>query len=330
MTKRIFIDGASGTTAFSLKQALEPFIENNEIDLIEISDTRDVKLRQKASREADLVILCLPDDVTKQTIPFLRKYDVQTIDASSAHRDMPIKDKNFWAYGFPELNEDQPRKIANARFVSNPGCFATGAISILTPLIKDGILSKDAPIIVNGVAGYTTGGKKMVGNFEKPNNDDYLLSRAFSQYNLTKPHRHIEEIKNYSGLNTNPVFTPTILPIARGMIVSIPFNKASIPEEMRDQVTLETIQRTFEKYYNSPDSKVEILPLDPQRRSVNFGAFKMINEIKNAPPLDTVKIAVTGWDDGNEPQFIVYAMLDNLGKGAATQAVQNMKLMLKL
>ena len=132
MAHKIFIDGGSGTTALALKQVLLPFIDKNIIEFVEIEDPKNITQRQQASLNADLVILCLPDTVTQQTIPFLEQHSIRTIDASSAHRAKPLFDKN-WVYGFPELSDTQPDKVRNAQFVTNPGCYATGALSILKP-----------------------------------------------------------------------------------------------------------------------------------------------------------------------------------------------------
>lgn len=329
MTHKIFIDGGSGTTALALKQVLLPFIDKNIIQLIEISDPKNIEQRQQASLNADLVILCLPDAVAKQTIPFLEQHAIRTIDASSAHRAKPLTDRN-WAYGFPELSDTQPDKIRNAQFVTNPGCYATGALTILKPLIEANIIDANHAIQIVGVAGYTTGGKKLINKHNDTKNDDFNLSHAYAQYSIAKPHRHIEEIQNYSGLKTPPIFTPSIISIPRGMLVSISFNQASMPHDMHETLTLKRVQKALQSYYSDPTSMIRVEPFDTKRRTINFDDFTDLNNGKAELPIDHLKLVVTGWDDYDHPQITVHAILDNLGKGAATQALQNMKLMLKI
>ncbi len=316
---KIFIDGASGTTGLELKELLKPWQKSGEIEIISIKNHRNKKQRRAAFEEADLSVLCLNDDVTKETMALLEGTKTRILDTSSINRT-----KKGWVYGFPEMNEGQADRISKARFVTNPGCFATGAIAILRPLIDAGIIDKRETIAIFGVAGYSSGGKSLIKKFED-GNEEFSVSNVFAASSINAQHKHVKEIKRYSGLKNSPIFLPHVINAPRGMMVSIAFNLAS------SKKSLEDIQQVYKASYESKESKVSIVPLDLSDKRLNFADFASINaNPKNSEPLAGLKIHVKGWNTKNDCQANIFATFDNLGKGASTQAMQNIRLMLGL
>lgn len=313
--KRIFIDGVKGTTALQIKTLLKPFIEARTIDLLTIEDTRNSSQRGQAHKNADLSILCLPDGAAKDTVEMMEGIETKIIDASSAHRTDPN-----WIYGFPELNKGQPSLIKNASRVSNPGCYATGAISILAPLVSAGMIKPESTQTILGVSGYTGGGKSLVETYEV-GDGNFSAAHVFTQYSLGSEHKHVAEIRKHTGLSSTPIFIPNVVNQPRGMIVSIPFNRASLNGDIKD------VHRVLEDAYSYEGSMVTVHPIDTNQKSINFLSFSKINT-GDTVPIPNVDIHVTGWKNGDDNQVTVHALLDNLGKGAGAQVVQNMKLML--
>jgi N-acetyl-gamma-glutamyl-phosphate reductase len=312
---KIFIDGASGTTALQIKTLLKPWQDAGKISLIGVDDTRSISQRKSAFQQADISILCLPDAVAKETVEMLVPNDSRIIDASSAHR----VDSN-WIYGFPELNEGQPNRIRESRRITNPGCYATGAISILAPLVLANVINPETSHTIFGVSGYTGGGKSLVELHDKAD-DSFKAANVFGSYSINTKHKHVAEIKKYAGLSVTPIFMPNVVNQPRGMIVSIPFNQTSLNGNIVD------VQKIFENAYQHEGSAVKIMPLDENQKRLNFSVFTQLN-MGTDNPIPHVAIQVTGWEQGNDNQITVHALLDNLGKGAGAQAVQNMKLML--
>ena len=313
--KSVFIDGLSGTTGQKIQGLIKPFAEAGKLRLMTIKDRRNDAERMQAFKEADLSVLCVPDDVAKATAKALDGSGVRLLDASSAHRV-----SNGWVFGFPELCEGQADAIAEAQFVSNPGCYATAAISILRPLTDAGIISPDMTVTLTGYSGYTGGGAKLIDLHEN-SGADFTLANVFGAYSLERPHKHVPEIQKYGGLAVPPVFLPHVLNVPRGIMVTL---------VLRD-VEPEAIQSVFEKAYAGAGSKVRVMPLDMASSRLNFERFAGLNaKGHDDTPQDDLEIHVKGWQRGDIKQVTVHAMLDNLGKGAGTQALQNIRLMLNI
>lgn len=316
MSKKIFIDGAAGTTGLLIESLLKPWEDAGAISLITIEDRKDTEQRKAAFAQADLSVLCLPDDAAREAVSLLPP-GARVLDASSAHRVTP-----GWTYGLPELNDAQPAAIAAAERVSNPGCFATGAVTILRPLTDAGLIDADERITITGVSGYSGGGKKMIALYEG-GDEAFALSNVFNAVSLNAPHKHLAEIQRYAGLEKAPIFLPSVVDACRGMIVGVTL----AAEQLHG--SLEDVRRVLEAAYNRPDSKITVCPSDPTASRLGFEDFIAINQA-GAPPLDTLRLHISGWEANGERQVSVHAVLDNLGKGAATQAMQNIMLMLGL
>lgn len=315
--QKVFIDGATGTTALHIRSLVKAWEKANRISIISIPNHKDMQQRQSAFNDADISILCLPDSAARDAMKLINKTNTRVIDASSAHRiEAP------WVYGLPELNQKQAAKIEKARFVTNPGCYATGAISILKPLIDQNLISPNDTHHIYGVAGYSAGGKSLIEKHENAA-QDFSLANSFGAYSLNAPHKHVKEIKKHAGLAETPIFMPNVTNVPRGMIVSIAFNQASLAHSIQD------VHQALTAHYNQiPNSRVNVMPLDTNLKRLNFDRFISVNT-GNGLPLDNVQLYVSGWEDENNQQITIHTLLDNLGKGAASQAIQNLDLMLQ-
>jgi len=296
MTTRVFIDGAVGTTGLEIAERLAG---RSEFTLITLPEERrkDDAARAEALNAADFVILCLPDDAAKAAVAMITNPDVRVIDASSAHR---VADG--WTYGFPEVVGQQA--VASASRVSNPGCYPTGFIALLAPLVRAGLLPANWPYTCNAVSGYSGGGKALIGRFE---NDTDI---AFRDYGLALGHKHVAEMQKLPGLSMLPVFSPAVIPAHRGMLVEIPLNLAAMPiTATPDELRLCLID-TY------AGSTVITVHSDTPDELLLRGSME---------PTDRLDLWVFGAADGSQARLI--AMLDNLGKGASGAAVQNLNLM---
>ena len=296
MTARVFIDGAVGTTGLEIAERLAG---RSEFTLITLPEERrkDDAARAEALNTADFVILCLPDDAAKAAVAMITNPDVRVIDASSAHR---VADG--WIYGFPEVVGQQA--VASANRVSNPGCYPTGFIALLAPLVRAGLLPANWPYTCNAVSGYSGGGKALIGRFE----DDTDI--AFRDYGLALGHKHVAEMQKLPGLSMLPVFSPAVIPAHRGMLVEIPLNLAAMPiTATPDELRLCLID-TY------AGSTVITVHSDTPDELLLRGSME---------PTDRLDLWVFGAADGSQARLI--AMLDNLGKGASGAAVQNLNLM---
>lgn len=318
LPSKIFIDGANGTTGLGIRRLVKPLEDAGEISVISIGNHRDEAARRRAFEQADLSILCLPDEAAKDAIALLQDTKTRVIDASSAHR---VSDG--WVYGFPEMTAEQPNLIRNARFVTNPGCYPTGAIAILRPLIETGIIDKTIPVTVFGVSGYSGGGKNMIAEYED-GGADLARDRALMPYSLSGKHKHVPEIHKYSGLSRAPLFLPHVVPVRQGMHVSVAFPEESV------KGGIDAVQKAYEEKYASA-AQVRIASLDTARAKLDLSTFHATNAPgADLPPEDGLTLYVTGWQDGSAGHVRVFAELDNLGKGAGAQAVANMRLMLDI
>ena len=292
----VFIDGAAGTTGLEIAERLTP---RSEFDLIILDDDRrkDDAARAEAINDADFVILCLPDDAAKASVGMIRNEKTRVVDASSAHRVAP-----GWAYGFPEVTGREA--IAAARFVSNPGCYPTGFIGLLAPLVRAGLLPADWPYVCHAVSGYSGGGKALIARFE----DDADI--AYRAYGLGLGHKHVPEMQTHVGLAHAPLFAPAVVPAHRGMMVEVPLHLAQMGKAGSAQALRDELARFYE------GSAIVTVEADQPDELLLRGSME---------PVDTLCLRVFAGKDGQQARLV--AMLDNLGKGASGAAVQNLNLM---
>ncbi|OYX97107.1 MAG: N-acetyl-gamma-glutamyl-phosphate reductase, partial [Caulobacter sp. 35-67-4] len=259
---------------------------------------------------ADAVILCLPDEASKEAVGLITNPDVKVIDASTAYRIDP-----GWAFGFPELDAEQRGKIAASRRISNPGCYSTGAIALTRPLVSAGILPAELPLSFNAVSGYTGGGKAMIAEFEDEAAPNYTRA-PYRIYAMGLSHKHVPEIQKHGGLLTRPIFTPAVGRYAQGMLVELPLHLAML----EDGRCLHDIHAAYAAHYKG-EQFVEVASLDEAK-----GLTTLDPEGLNGT--NRLKVFVFGSDTSGQARLV--ALLDNLGKGASGAAVQNLNLVLGL
>ncbi len=306
---KIFIDGAAGTTGLEIRERLAP---RAELTLLTLSDAqrKDSAARKAMLNEADLVILCLPDDAAIEAVSLIENPNVRVIDASTAHRVAP-----GWVYGFAELEADSAQRIAAATRVSNGGCWATGFLGIARPLVRAGIVPRDFALSVHGVSGYSGGGKQMIEEFEKKDSPGYVET-VHRAYALKLGHKHIPEMTQHAGLSVPPLFSPAVGRFHRGMLVEVPLQLSALPGHPK----VADVQAALESAY-AGKALVQVASAQEAAAMTMLDAELLANT-------NRMKLFVFG----NEKlgQARVVAALDNLGKGAGGMAVQNMNLMLGL
>lgn len=298
MTTNIFIDGAAGTTGLEIAERLAG---RAEFALIALDDARrkDDAARAEAINDADVVILCLPDDAARAAVGMIANDRTRVIDASTAHR---VADG--WTYGFPELTGYEA--VANAKRLANPGCYPTGFLGALAPLVRAGMLPADWPYSCNAVSGYSGGGKALIARFE----DDADI--AWRGYGLTFGHKHVPEMQAYAGLAHAPLFSPAVIPAHRGMVVEVPLALSVMPGAATPDAMRAELARFYE---GSP--VVTVNPGLPEEGELLLRGSMM--------PWDGLELYVMGSRDGAQARLV--ARLDNLGKGASGAAVQSLNLM---
>ncbi|TBU72580.1 N-acetyl-gamma-glutamyl-phosphate reductase [Phytopseudomonas daroniae] len=301
----VFIDGDQGTTGLQIHQRLR---NRSDLKLITLAPEhrKDSRRRAEAINTCDFAILCLPDPASRDAVAAIENPDVRVIDASSAHRTHPD-----WIYGFAEMDSGQPRRIAMANRVSNPGCYPTGAIGLLRPLLRAGLVRRDYPAVIHAVSGYSGKGRTGIDEYE---GEQSILAPAFQVYGLGLAHKHVPEIQQQSGLTERPVFVPAYGAFRQGIVLTVALHSRFLAEG----VNARQLHECLEMHYRAT-KHVQVMPrheanelthLDPQ--SLNGS--------------DGMRLAIL--DNEGSGQVLLAAVFDNLGKGAAGAAVQNLDLMM--
>jgi N-acetyl-gamma-glutamyl-phosphate reductase len=298
MNVNVFIDGGAGTTGLEIRERLSG---RNDVTLITLDDAvrKNSTVRKQALNDADFVILCLPDDAAREAVAMISSDKTRVIDASTAHRVA-----EGWAYGFAELEPAQQAAIAEARFVSNPGCYPTGFLALVRPLVRAGLIPHDWPLSVNAISGYSGGGKSMIAEFEEG-----TANTSARLYALGLAHKHVAEMQKHARIAHLPIFTPAVANTYRGMIVEVPVPLHALPRKP----SLAQIETTLaEAYKDSP--LIRIGAADAQFVTIEDDAGS-----------DRLTLRVCGNAEAGQARLV--ATLDNLGKGAAGAAVQNLNIM---
>jgi N-acetyl-gamma-glutamyl-phosphate reductase len=303
MMRDVFIDGAAGTTGLEIRERLARRDEFRIVAL-EGDARRDRTARAQALNDADFVILCLPDDVAREAVSLIENDRTRVIDASSAHRTDPD-----WTYGFAELEPGQAQAIAEARFVSNPGCYPTAFLALVRPLVRAGLVPHDWPLSVNAVSGYSGGGKPLIAAFEDDAAPD-ATATAHRAYAVGLAHKHVPEMQRHARIEHPPIFQPSVARTFRGMLAEVPLPLHALPR----RPSLAAIENALREAYR--DS-----PLIGVVADENAGAI----EIERDAGTDRMTLHVCGNADRGQARLI--ATLDNLGKGAGGAAVQNLNIM---
>lgn len=298
----VFIDGKEGTTGLQIYERLG---KRSDINIISLSEEKrkDIQARKECLNSADVSFLCLPDQAAKEAVALVENKNAKIIDASTAHRTNPA-----WTYGFPELSKERRDSIANSTRVANPGCHATGFISLVAPLVKGGLVPNDYPFVAHSITGYSGGGKKMIAQYESEERDKLLDSPR--QYGLTLTHKHLPEMVNECGLAFAPVFNPIVSDFYCGMCVTVPLHLRLLSKKYS--------QDDIIKYYKEYYSSANFIKISEKEEVPSFLAANELSGTNN------LKIYVSG----NTEQILLAAVFDNLGKGASGAAVQNMNIML--
>lgn len=297
MTHKVFIDGAAGTTGLEIAARLE---SRSEFSLIRLDDTqrKDPSARRDALNDADVAILCLPDEAAVEAVSLVDPANgTRIIDASSAHRTT-----EGWCYGFPELVGRE--RVADARRISNPGCYPTGFLALVAPLVRSGLLPADWPYTVNAVSGYSGGGKALIERFEREG------APAFRSYGYDLDHKHLPEMQTHAGLDHPVLFAPSVATAYRGMIVEVPLHLGA----MANDPHADRLRDALAEFY--ADSPVVCVHEE--------GVVGELLLERSAPPSDGLELFVFANKGGWNARLV--ARLDNLGKGASGAAVQNLNL----
>lgn len=296
---KVFIDGQAGTTGLQLKSKLvnHPYVTLLEIDEDKRKNSAE---RQRLMNESNVVFLCLPDAAAIEAVKLVTNPDTVIIDASTAHRTA-----DGWTYGFPELSDKHYNAIKNAKRIANPGCHATGFISIVYPLLSSGVMPTSYPVTAHSITGYSGGGNKMIADYEDPDRAEEIGTPR--QYGLGQTHKHLPEMKKVTGLDSEPVFNPIVSDYYCGMAVSVPIYTSLLNKKMN----AEELYEFFSDYYKNSE-------------------FISVHKTPESGFLSPVGLEGTNkmniYVFGNEDRVTITSVFDNLGKGASSAAIENMNI----
>ena len=320
MAHKIFIDGEAGTTGLQIRQRLA---DRRDLELVSIDPARrkDAGARAELLNSVDVAILCLPDEGAREAVAMIANPEVRVIDPSTAHRTA-----EGWVFGFPELGPGHREKIAASKRVTNPGCWSTGFIALLAPLVRAGLIPADAALSAHGVSGYSGGGKGLIAEFEDapapaPSAD------AFRPYGLTLAHKHLPEMVARTGLAHPPIFSPAVGRYAQGMIVEVPLALWALPGRPKVSDLSAALSEAYAgETFVKVATDLEIASL----RQARSGAAGYVQALDPEALNSTNSLKLYVFGDEAKGQARLVAVLDNLGKGASGAAVQNLNLMLGL
>jgi len=320
MAHTVFIDGEAGTTGLQIRDRLA---RRQDLEVLSIDPARrkDADARAELLNAADAVVLCLPDDASREAVSMITSNSVKVVDASTAFRTAP-----GWSYGFPEMSPTQRDEIRASNRVSNPGCYPTGFISLVRPLVSAGLIPADFPVTVNAISGYSGGGKGLIAEFEDQP-APAGTSDAFRAYGLTLAHKHLPEMQIHTGLSHPPVFAPSVGRYAQGMLVEVPLQLWALPGKPSPADLHVALEAAYAgETFVHVASGTECAELQKARAGAAGYVQALDPEALNGT--NRMRLFVFSNADGSQARLV--ALLDNLGKGASGAAVQNLNLMLGL